>query len=100
MGIGQLGMTEDVFWDTTPRAFFNAVEGFESLRRADLEVQRLQTLYMVNTWTSKKIMDPKKLWAYPWERVSLSDKERAMATQRARKLAEKFDRIEKRHGHK
>ena len=100
VAIGQLGMSEDEFWGTTPRAFFNAVEGFESKRRVDLEIQRLQTLYFVNTWASKPIRDPKKLWAYPWETSSVSDKQRAMASHRARRLAEKFDRIEKRHGDK
>ena len=60
-------MSEEEFWSITPRAFFNAVNGFESLRRMDLEVVRLQTLYSVNTWAKKPVTDPKKLWAYPWE---------------------------------
>jgi len=96
--MGQLGMTEENFWDTTPRAFFNAVEGFESLRRADLELQRLQTLYSINMWAKKPIRDPKKLWVYPWERIAISDKQRQLAQRRAKYLSEKFDRIEKRHG--
>lgn len=96
--MGQLGMGEEDFWGTTPRAFFNAVEGFESLRRSDLEVQRLQTLYIINTWVKKPIRDPKKLWSYPWEKVIVSDKERALAQRKAKYLVQKFDRIEKRHG--
>jgi len=91
-------MGEEEFWGTTPRAFFNAVEGFESLRRADLEVQRLQTLCIINMWAKKPIGDPKKLFTYPWERAIVSDKERALAQRKARYLSEKFDRIEKRHG--
>jgi hypothetical protein len=91
-------MTEEDFWSTTPRAFFNAVEGFESLRRADLEIQRLQTLYSINMWAKKPIRDPKKLWSYPWERQYVSDKEKALAQRKARYLTEKIERIEKRHG--
>jgi len=60
-------MTEDEFWAITPRAFFNAVEGFESLRRTDLEIARLQTLFSVNVWSKKPIRDPRQLWKYPWE---------------------------------
>jgi len=96
--MGQLGMSEEVFWGTTPRAFFNAVEGFESLRRADLEIQRLQTLYNINMWAKKPIKDPKKLWSYPWERMVISDKEKSLAQRKNRYLAEKIARIEKRHG--
>ena len=96
--MGQLGMTEENFWDTTPRAFFNAVEGFESLRRTDLEVWRLQTLRSINMWAKKPISDPKKLWIYSWEVSIISDKQRQLAQRRAKYLSEKFDRIEKRHG--
>jgi hypothetical protein len=61
-------MTEEEFWyGIEPRAFFNAVEGFESLRKQDLEIARLQTLCIVNSWGAK-IEDPRKLWTYPWEK--------------------------------
>ena len=90
-------MEEEEFWDTTPRAFFNAVEGFMSLRKVDLEVTRLQTLYLMNAWISPQIMDPQKLWQYPWE-----DKKKAIDTgvqiERAKRVKDKFERIEKRHG--
>jgi len=89
-------MGEEEFWGTTPRAFFNAVEGFESLRRADLEVQRLQTFRIVGAWV--KVRKPKDLYTFPWEMAIVSDKERALAQRKARYLSEKFDRIEKRHG--
>ncbi|MBU1235123.1 MAG: phage tail assembly chaperone [Proteobacteria bacterium] len=65
--MGQLRMSEEEFWSMTPRAFFNAIEGFESLRRTDLEVVRLQTLYSINTWAKTPITDPQALWKYPWE---------------------------------
>jgi len=98
VAIGQLGMTEDEFWDTRPRAFFNAVEGFESLRRTNLEIPRLQTLYIINMWSDKPIRDPRRLWVYPWEK-SIIDKDRQkVLAHRAKRVAEKFDRIEKRHG--
>ena len=91
-------MTEDEFWGITPRAFFNAFEGFESLRKTDMEAQRLQTLCIVNTWLKKPIRDPKKLFTYSWEQTVLSDKEKQLAQRKARYKAEKFSRIEKRHG--
>jgi len=98
VGIGQLGMTEDEFWGITPRAFFNAVEGFESLWRTDKEIQRLQTFRLMEMWASKPIRDLKKLWIYPWETEG-PDRRKELA-QRAMLLAAKFDRIEKRHGYK
>jgi len=91
-------MTEDEFWDTRPRAFFNAVEGFESLRRVDLEVRRFQTLYIINAWASKPIRDPKKLWTYPWEKTLVNKGRQKELAHRAKRVAEKFDRIEQRHG--
>ena len=93
-------MSEDEFWGITPRAFFNAVEGFESKRRLEMEVQRLQTLYFVNTWASKPIRDPKKLWSIPGEIVMISSERKRELAHRAMRKAEKFDRIEKRHGNK
>ena len=98
VAIGQLGMTEDEFWDTRPRAFFNAVEGFESLRRVDLEIRRFQTLYIINAWASKPIRDPKKLWTYPWEKTVVNKGRQKELAHRAKRVAEKFDRIEQRHG--
>jgi len=89
-------MTEEDFWSTTPRAFFNAVEGFESLRRADLEIQRYQTFRIVGSWV--KIRRPQDLFRFGWETKIISDNERALAQRKAQYLSRKFDRIEKRHG--
>jgi len=96
IAIGQLGMTEDEFWNITPRAFFNSIEGFESLRKADWEFQRLQTFCIVSSWA--KIRDPRKMISFSWEQTFLSDKEKQLAQRKARYKAEKFSRIEKRHG--
>jgi len=98
--MGQLGMTEDEFWDCTPRAFFNAVEGFESLRKTDKEIQRLQTLYNINMWAKKPIKDPKKLWVYSWEATILSEGEKRLNQRRANYMIAKIRRIEERHGNK
>ena len=86
-------MTEDEFWyGVTPRAFFNAVEGFESLRKTDLEVARLQTLYSINVWIdkNKQITDPRSLWTYPWEKKVLSKEAIEKQRERGKKLAEKW----------
>lgn len=96
VGIGQMGMTEEDFWSITPRAFFNAAEGFESSRRTDMEFRRLQTFCIVSTWA--KVRDPKKLITFPWEGPAVSDKEKALARRRAKYASEKIARIEKRHG--
>jgi len=87
--MGQLGMSEDEFEVCTPRAFFNAVEGFELIRKMDLEVIRLQTLYSVNMWANNPISDPKKLWMYPWEKeLKVIDIKKQRS--KGRKLAEKW----------
>ena len=96
IAIGQLGMTEDEFWDITPRAFFNSIEGFESLRKADWEFQRLQTFCIVRGWV--KIRDPKRMISFSWEQTVLSDKEKQLAQRRAKYLTEKAKRWEQRHG--
>ena len=79
IGMGRLGMTEEEFWSCTPRAFFNAVEGFESLRKDDLEILRLQTLYQINPHIKKQIRDPKLLWRYPWDKRNNNKKTREEA---------------------
>jgi len=91
-------MTEEEFWGMTPRVFFNAVEGFESLRKTDLEVARLQTLCNINVWAGKDpITDPRILWKYPWEkdisRVSAKD-----TIERGKRFGDKLERIKIRHG--
>jgi len=86
-------MSEDEFWSITPRAFFNAVEGFEFLRKTDLEVARLQALCYVNAWGAK-IEDPRKLWKYPWEREVITKEKIDEQRERGKQLAEKW----KRHG--
>jgi hypothetical protein len=91
-----MGMTEDDFWSCTPRAFFNALSGFESLRKTDLELQRLQTLFYVNVWAKKPVRDPKLLWVYPWERTP-DDEKAEEAAKYAGKFEEKVKRIEERH---
>ena len=84
-------MTEEEFWyGIEPRAFFNAVEGFESLRKTDLEVARLQTLYHINMWVKKPITDPRSLWTYPWEKTILSKEAIDKQRERGKKLAEKW----------
>lgn len=83
-------MSEGEFWDVTPRAFFNAVEGFESLRKTDLEIARLQTLYYINTWTKKPITDPRELWTYPWEKKVLSKEDIEKQRERGKQLAKKW----------
>jgi hypothetical protein len=95
IGIGQLGMTEDEFWDTTPRAFFNAVEGHLAERQMTFEVMRLQALCGVNVWTKKPITDPQRLWKYPWENER-KEIDIEQQKKRAQRVKEKMERIEKR----
>lgn len=94
--MGQLGMNEDEFWSCTPRAFFNAVNGFESLRKVDLEIQRLQTLFYINVWAKKPIKDPRLLWSYPWER-NIGNDNAGELSRHADRFEEKTKRIEERH---
>ena len=58
-------LTEEEFWEMTPRAFFNAVEGMIQQKREDYELRRLQTFCQVAAWV--KIENPQKLWKYTWE---------------------------------
>jgi hypothetical protein len=92
VGIGQLGMSEEEFWDTTPRAFFNALEGFEFLRRTDLEVARLQTLYSINVWAKNPVRDPKALWTYHWEKKMVTANQIKEQRERGLKLVKKWQR--------
>ena len=89
VGIGQLKMSEDEFWNIEPRAFFNAVEGFESLRHMDLNVARMQALCYVNAWGAK-IKDPKSLWVYPWETKIRTKAEVEAQRKRGKQIAERW----------
>ena len=94
IGIGQLGMTEEEFWDTTPRAFFNAVEGHMAERQMTFEVMRMQTIY--SGFFKKPITDPKQLWKYPWEMEPKKEIDIEKQRARAKRVMEKMERIEKR----
>ncbi|MCJ7449661.1 MAG: hypothetical protein MUO72_18445 [Bacteroidales bacterium] len=90
-------MTEDEFWDITPRAFFNAVEGHQAERQMELEVMRLQTARIMECWSTKNTtIDPKKLWKYPWESEKKQQINLEKQIHRAKRIAEKMERIEKR----
>lgn len=88
LALGQLGYTEQEFWDMTPRALLNALEGYQKQRREDMEVMRLQTLYAVNVWANPPINDPKRLWRYAWEKEKKIDVEKVR--EKGKKLAEKW----------
>jgi len=84
-------MTYEEFWyGVLPRSFFNAVEGFESLRKTDLEIARLQTLYSVNMWAKKPIQDPRSLWTYPWEKKILTEDDVKKQRERAQKAIKRY----------
>ena len=87
-----MGMCEQEFWDITPSAFFNALEGNEGIRRMNLEVTRMQTVCQVNVWSKHPIRDPKMLWKYPWEKKEISRKEIEAQRIRGKMLAEKWKR--------
>jgi hypothetical protein len=89
-------MTEDEFWDTTPRAFFNAVEGHQAEKQMEFEVMRLQALCGVNVWIKKPITDPKQLWKYPWEIEQKKGIDINKQKHQAKRLSEKWERFEKR----
>ena len=85
-------MREQDFWDTTPRAFFNAVEGYRIRRQEDLELLRLQTVYFVNVWRDKKdvIRDPRKLWQYSWEKKVITADDVKRLREKGKKLARQW----------
>lgn len=93
IGMGRLGMTEDEFWSCTPRAFFNAVEGFESLRKDDLELLRLQTLYQINPHIKKQIKDPRQLWRYSWDKGSKNNRKTREDVVKGKKFVDKVNRL-------
>jgi hypothetical protein len=75
----------------TPRSFFNALEGWMSVYRTDLEVKRLQTLYAVNVWAKQPINDPQQLWKYHWEETKgLNDDKIETLRKRGKELAKKW----------
>lgn len=90
-------MTEDEFWDITPRAFFNAVEGHMDIRKMEFEVVRMQTAKLMECWSTKNTtIDPRKLWKYPWEMERKQEIDIERQKKRAQRVKEKMERIEKR----
>ena len=92
-----MGMRETDFLLMSPRTFYNKFNGFNQLRQAEYELVRLQTVELLNVQIKNRIKNPSQLWRFPWEKKSIKvDKE--SAKHRAKRAAEKIDRIEKRHG--
>lgn len=77
----------------TPRTFFNALEGWNTIYRTEMEVKRLQTLYSLNVWAKTPIQDPKRLWKYSWEtkpKKIKGEKEAKEQVKRGKELARKW----------
>jgi len=68
-----MGLSEQEFWDMTPKAFFLKHEGFmeleQSHRRDAWERGRLFTTMQLNLWMKKgQKLTPKKLLRFDWEK--------------------------------
>lgn len=70
--MGHLRMSEEEFWNTTPRAFWNAYEKYyerEKVREQnEWERQRWSVWWLVNIQLSKENkLDLKGIAVFPWE---------------------------------
>ena len=71
-------MSYDELYDLTPRAFWNAVDGwwkhYEDENRKDWEIARWQTTILLNVHLPKgKTVSMKKLATFPWEKKDRSN---------------------------
>ena len=70
IGLGQLGLDVDDFWDSTPREFFNRFDGFMEFekwrQREAWERMRSQTAALLNIHTKKRIR-PRDVFKFEWD---------------------------------
>ena len=73
IGLGQMGMSADDFWDLTPKEFYYKMEGFFDhqmfLQRQDWERIRWSTTVLFNIQVDPKYrVEPQKLLKFEWEK--------------------------------
>lgn len=73
IGLGQMGMTNEDFWNSSPREFFNRQKGFYDLQttREREAWRRMRMLACINLQPYVKKGDsltPDKLLPFEWER--------------------------------
>lgn len=73
IGLGQMGMSAGDFWGTTPREFFNKMEGFFDhemyLQRQAWERERWGVTVLFNIQVDPKHrVEPEKLLRFEWEK--------------------------------
>jgi hypothetical protein len=72
VGLGELGLTEDEFWQMAPRVFHNMQEGYwrkyEMQQRAEWERARWMATVIINPHLKHSIQ-PQKLMRFPWEKA-------------------------------
>tara|TARA_E500000305_G_scaffold108358_1_gene110579 strand:- start:2462 stop:2758 length:297 start_codon:yes stop_codon:yes gene_type:complete len=80
IGIGYLGLTEEQFWDFTPRLLQIKMEGFarlqEQIQREEWERMRFQTVALINKDRKRKDqVKMSQLITFPWEK-KVNDKDK------------------------
>tara|TARA_A100001201_G_scaffold111445_1_gene95430 strand:- start:377 stop:655 length:279 start_codon:yes stop_codon:yes gene_type:complete len=83
-------MSYDELYNMTPRAFWNAVDGFwlhyENETRKDWEIARWQTTLLLNIHLPKgKQIKMKKLATFPWEKNDPKNQKSYKETEQAYK---------------
>ncbi len=81
IALGKLNMTEDEFWDITPRVFQLKCDGFFSLvdnvERLKWERMRFQTVALINSQRKRsEQITAQKLIKFDWEKTETQENER------------------------
>jgi len=74
-------MTEDEFWDITPKVFQLKCDGFfslvEELERQKWERMRFQTVALINSQRKRsEQISPQKLIKFDWDKIKSQENER------------------------
>lgn len=71
LALGQLGYSPDVFYDMTPREFWNALEGNyeyqQNIQRENWVRERYFATSIINVQLGKEKIEPRDLITFDWE---------------------------------
>jgi hypothetical protein len=96
IGLGQMRMTPDEFWDCEPREFYFAMEGFFEhqmfLQRQEWERERWSTNLLWNIQVDpKNRISPIEMIRFEWERPSPDEMKPPITREELLKLKDFYD---------
>ena len=96
LAFGKLGMTDQEFWNASPRDLYNRQKGYnskvEEMQRNNWERTRWQTLFLLNIQLPKgKDFKLQDLAVFPWEKKEENNDTEKMTPETMKKVIAAMD---------